>query len=237
MIDTIQITDDFAQMLKSYNGLLSVNVVRYDKLAIQGQIDWSLVYLTKRNNCIGAGVIVEVPYANNRQQNITGPQLSWVFTFLTVENPTINRSTGGTFLKYDIISQMILDCVHLYADDAIGTFTVSQEAITPVELEQFAGCICMRSAVTLSTAKSTQTTRCGMVQFDITGGLCTLTCATDSSRIYYTKDKSFPANQDGGNPASLKYTGPFAVKSGDIIRAVAYANGYNNSVARKVSVA
>jgi hypothetical protein len=74
----------------------------------------------------------------------------------------------------------------------------------------------------------------------INNGQASLACATPSVKIYYTLDGSFPANTDIAvlslpqgevpapvNAASKFYTAPFAVQSGQTIRAAAYADGMN----------
>lgn len=235
MIDTIQIMDDLAGLLRSYTALRTVNIVRYDKFAIEGMVDWSLIYLSKRHGKTGAGIIVELPYASDEQPNAPGPILNWVFPILAVENPTINRGTGGTKIKYDILSQMVMDCLHHYTDDGIGSFAVDRDAVKPVDLEPFKGCLCYRTGFKI-LSRNEQTNRASGVAIAIASGNCTLSSATSAASIYYTLDGSFPGNADGENNASKLYSAPFAVVSGQILRTVAYKSGLNNSIARKLEV-
>ncbi len=225
MIDTVQIMEDLHTILLCNANLLTVNSVRYDKLAIQGQIDWSLVWLTKRNNCLGAGIIVELPRAKAQNNSVAGPVLNWEFPFLIVENPTFNRGTGGTNLKYDIIAQNVMDDLHNYADEGLGTFQVTGQPMEPSA--EFEGCLCYRVTLELPKVRNVQTLRTGQVQVTTGAGTISFACAADpAADIFYTVDGSFPASANGGNPGSMKYAGsPVNVSSGQIIRARAYASG------------
>ena len=225
MIDTIQIMEDAHTMLLCNENLLTVNSVRYDRLAIQGQIDWSLVWLTNRNGCLGAGIIVELPRAKAQNNSVTGPILDWEFPFLVVENPTINRGTGGTNIKYDIIAQNVMDELHLYADEALGTFKVTGQPMEPSA--EFEGCLCYRVTLELPKVRNAQTLRTGQIQVTQGTGTISFACAADpTASIFYTNDGSFPASANGGNPSSNKYIGtPINVSSGQVIRARAYTAG------------
>jgi len=74
----------------------------------------------------------------------------------------------------------------------------------------------------------------------LSGGQCSLGCATNGAKVFYTLDGSFPANTDVAalplpqgkvaapvNQQSKFYTAPFSVKSGQTVRAAAYADGFN----------
>ena len=233
MTNIVQIQKDLHELLLSYPGLSKINIVLFRKMQIESQVNMSLVYLNKRMGFSGAGVLVEMPVASGNDSSVKGPILEWAFPITAVEMPLMSFQSGvGAALSAEDIIQLILDCVHLYADDAVGTFQVDKSAITPVT--NWPGCVGYRAMFRIK-AKNTQTTRTGQVLITQTGAQVTIACALDpTAEIRYTVDGSFPGRV--GNPQSQIYAGALDVESGQTIRAVGWMDGKNNSAATSLLI-
>src|SRR5579872_6443731 len=123
MLNLAQIQNDLLSLLLSYAPLNPVNVMSERKLILSSEINYAKIYQTPRNGRAGAGIMVAMPHADSNKQNVQGPVLDWVFPVDCVEVPTINLNPSiGTLIDCETIGQMIMDAVHLYADDQLGTF-------------------------------------------------------------------------------------------------------------------
>ena len=100
------------------------------------------------------------------------------------------------------------------------------ENVSGVEIKAIA----VKDGMVNSAVRSgTITLSCGNPVFTRSGNSLTISCPfpTSGVSIYYTKN--------GGDPtsSSTPYTGPISVEIGDVIKAIAIADGYNSSVATK----
>lgn len=230
MFNAEQTAKDLTGILLSCDALLSVNVKNYRAERLQQNTDWATLVTTARNGRSGAGVIVLEPIARGNQKNVLC--FDWVFPIVSCEFPQANDDpqTGTNKTAYQL-AQIVADQVHNYADENLGTFNIDTIAIDDEKEFLLSGCICKRTSIHI-LGKNTQTQRVGQIQKTLDTGAGTLTLACSGSpaaTIYFTKDGSFPAKI--GNPSSKIYTGPIPVKTGDVIRAVAFQTGYNNSAA------
>lgn len=202
-----------------------------------------LAYITPRNQAsgrIGCGIIVERPRFNVISPNVTGPQAELTAEFLILCNPLENEApSSGTLRPGDEVAQRILDLLHLHADDGVGTFAGS----TIVAADDFAPLDAWRVRLT-ATVKRLQTTRVARVTSSIASGECTLTCTTSEASIWFTLagqdadgnwlEPGPPAPSNTGGGAQL-YAAPFAVTSGQIIRACAFKQNLNPSPITRVT--
>lgn len=233
MLDIVQKQADILGVLQCSSLLQNVNVQSYRKMVLAKEINFAKIFQTPRNGRSGAGVLVEMPKATCPRPNVTGPIIDWIFPVLVCENPTINFvSTTGTQLAAEQLVQMVLDCVHLFADDATGTLQADSNCIEPTT--EIPGCVSYRVNFKL-IGKTTQSQRVRNITIAITTGNATLTCP-DAADIYYTTDGTFPVNgvKVGGSTAQL-YSAPFVVNTGDVIRAVGYIDNLNNSAVTQVT--
>jgi hypothetical protein len=76
---------------------------------------------------------------------------------------------------------------------------------------------------------------CDTLTISITAGTVQLTCTSTAAdlQIWFTTDGSAPSNDGAVNPKSIFYTAPFAVASGTIVRAAAFATGFNPSALKQ----
>ena len=232
---------DLAHLLLSDAWLNDVNIVMRAELlepsALARLPDRTLaaevlVYITPRNKAsgrTGCGIIVERPEFSVESPNVTGPQGDIICEFLVLADRMQNESpTNGTLRSANLVAQRILDLLHRHADDGIGTYQATGKAIEAAkDFEPLDG---YRVRVKI-ISKREQTDRCARAVISITSGTATITCTTAAANIYFalaTQDADgnwveppppAPSNTAGG--AQL-YDVPFAVASGQIVRAAAF---------------
>jgi hypothetical protein len=83
--------------------------------------------------------------------------------------------------------------------------------------------------------KSVKTPTVKTIVITQVGSNATLSSITGGAAIYYTLDGSWPANSTTVNPATNLYNSPFAVTTGQIVRATGYLSGYNCSETRQIT--
>jgi hypothetical protein len=236
----IQLQNDMAHALLSEPWFENINIVTRDKLltteALARLPDKTLaaevlVYITPRNGRKGCGIIVGVPEWSTQSPNVTGPQGDIIIPFLVLEDAMLNESpTLGTLKPADQVAQKIMDLLHLDADDGTGTLAAVGAAISPARDWEPLRAFNVRLKITM---KRQQTARVGPVTIAIDAGLATLTCPTVGAQIYWTLDGTFPGLS---NSKATIYSSPFAVASGDPLRAGAYLTDYNPGPRRSYTV-
>ena len=229
-------------LLLSNPSLTNVNVKSYRRMRIQNETDWRVLVEAGRNGRFGSGILVVEPSASGRQPNVTGPVLDWTFPIISVEHPDVSMNpVHGSQLSAEQVAQIVLDSMQLHADDRLGTFSMEPAAIKPEREFVFDGCVAYRVNFHI-VGRSAQTPRVAAISVSVDGnplvngsfaaGTVTLSCGTPGASIWYTVDGTFPTTDVGGNAGSELYEAPFSVAAGQVLRAVAYADGYNNSSAR-----
>jgi hypothetical protein len=237
VINLIQAQADLTQLLASSEQLQLVNVKSYRALRLQQEIDWRKLVTTVRAGRSGAGVLVLMPTASEKNASVTGPVLDWNFPVIVMELDLLNQHPAkGTLIPAETLGQIVMDIVHLDSDDGLGTFQVTGKAMEPEKEFVFKGVVGYRVNFILSAGKTTQTPRVAALQMSVASGEMTITTATADARVKYTLDGTFPADDTGGNPASYNYAAPFAVASGDVVRAAGYKSGMNKSATRRFVV-
>ena len=215
--------NDIYYALLSRDLLASINVKQYRKMVIQSEIDMKLIYLAQRNNCNGAGILVEMPTLTVNKPNVTGPVLEVEFPVLVMEQPTVNMTQQGTQTSAETICQIVMETLHHFSLGQ-GALRAMPNAITPAT--EYRGVIAYRCHLGFTSA-APPTQRTGLVQVTMNGDLATMACAADpAAQIWYTLDGSFPTSPLGGNASSQLYNNsPISAPSGKVIRACAYAGG------------
>ncbi len=237
MLDLVQCQKDLTLALLSASALANVPVLSYREKRLANEMDYRTFLTRGRNGKSGAFVMVLMPEATSSHSSVSGPILDWNFPVVCIEQPDMNLlSQSGTLLSAEEIGQRVMDALHLEADEKYGTFRVTGSPMKAEGDFVFPGCIGYRVTFTLSAGRNTQTARCAAVAISVGTGLATLTCSTSGATIKYTLDGSTPSNDSAGNAASVTYSAPFAVVSGDVIRMAAYATGYNKSASRFYTV-
>ena len=228
MTDFVQLQNDVTLALLAAPALANINVVQYRKLRLQSVVDFDVVWVAVRNGRSGAGVLVEMPVVNVTSPNVTGPAFNLIQPFAVLEEPNLNFAPEtGTLLSAEEIAQTIFDLLHLQAIEGIGTL----QAVGIKEATDFApGLLAYRVEFKIIVGRP-QTPRCLTPTITPGGGNATLTAA--SGDIYFTLDGSFPAPS---NPAAQLYAAPVPVVSGQVVRAAAFAAGFNPSEIRRLTI-
>ena len=248
MIDLIQIQKDLFGLLMSAPQLATVNIVEERKFIMDQQIQVEAIWQMVRNGSCGDGLLIEMPDVICDSNGVSGPPQIVVLSFVSFQNgdaaftPATPGAPAGGGLFAEQIEQYLIDILHLLTLGGIGTMQVTGHFSEPAR--DYAGLNARRTKINMTpSAKPQQSLRTAIVTVAINGGMAMLTTATAGAAIYYTLDGSFPSNpsiailplsvtaadQAGTpvNPNSTLYAGPFAIVSGQMIRATAYLNGYN----------
>ena len=235
MFDPVATQNDLVAMLLSSPAIANVNVKSFRKMRIQQELDMHTILTAGRNGKVGAAAVVLQPYASPNSPNATGPVLTWHFPIVCYEMPQVNdRADIGTLMSSEVLGQNVLDIVHQYVDEKVGVLSVDGNALAPENEYTWPGTVAYR-ATFVTTPKTQQTLRASIGVISVAGGMATISTpsnAVPGTYVKYTTDGSTPGDDQAGNQGSLTYSGPFSVVSGDVIRAVAYAPGYNFSQLR-----
>ena len=242
-------------MLMSAPQLATVNIVEERKFIVDHMVEVDAIWQTIRplsgTGYSGCGLLIEMPDIECDSNNVTGPPQTVVLSFVSFQNgdaaftpPTPGPSgetIAGSGLFAEQIEQFLVDLLHLQCIGGLGTMRVTGRFSEPAR--DYPGINARRTKINMTPKQTRQTPRTSIVTVTVTDGEATLTTLTAGAQIYYTLDGSFPSNpviailplsitapgQAGQpvNPNSILYAAPFAVQSGQCIRAVAYLNGCN----------
>ena len=201
-LNTYQVQKDLTQLLLSSPLLTYVTVKSELKMWLQSDVDRTTLFTTKRNGKVGAGIMVEMPVADNPHANVPGPVWDWTFPIFLIEQRDINMGAGGTGTSSEQLIPIISGLIHHYADNALGTFASSSKALEPVT--GFEGCVAYRLNFKINAAKNDAPSRVAPIVITVAGGNCTLSSTTASASIYYTLNSDFPGvGNDGSDSTNL----------------------------------
>lgn len=233
MIDLVSLQNDLFGLLMSAPALNSVNIVLERKLLGQSEIQLDTVWQTVRNTRSGTGILIEMPTVEVPGEQAVGPKQNIRPSFVVFQNgdAALTPDTGSG-LYAETLAQLVLDVLHMQEIQGIGTLYAINRTIEPARDYEFINAY--RVFLFLKSAQANQTNRTAPVTITNNSGTVTLTCATSGADIYYTTDGSFPdkaaldpVSGAAINISSKLYSTPFAVNTGDVVRAAAYAFGYN----------
>jgi hypothetical protein len=161
--------------------------------------------------------------------NLPGPPLKLKVQVLIVENMQVNRSVNhGTLMTSSQAGLNVLNFLQLRSFGGSSLYA-EKNPITPFKMEPGFGA---HIVTLLCASHGGQTTPKALpvmdqwVEDEETGdGSVVLTCADESAEIYYTRDGTYPAPDNG-----TLYTDPITgLEPGDLIRSAAYVDGKNPS--------
>lgn len=234
MIDLVQLQDDLLGLLMSAPALANVNIVQERKFLVQSEVNFDSLWTVQRNGRSGTGILIEMPTIDVPGKQTPGPTQNLRPSFVVFQNgdAALEPSTGSGLVA-ETICQLVLDTLHMQELQGIGTLYAIDRAVEPAREYEFVHAY--RVALFLKSAAANQTQRTAPVTVTDNAGTVTLACATADAEIWYTLDGSFPSHSRAVEPvsdttinsSSILYTAPFAVTSGQIVRAAAYADGYN----------
>lgn len=234
MIDLLQLQEDSLGLLMSAPKLTNVNVVLERKLVMQSQVELDTIWITPRNGRSGTGILVEMPTVDVPGKQSVGPQQNLHASFVAFQNGDMALTPEiGSGLTAEEIAQRILDTLHMQELQGVGTLYAIDRAIEPAREYEFIQAY--RVSLFIKSSVANQTQRTAPVTISVNAGEATLACATSGVAIYYTLDGSFPCAAAAQNPVtnesinsgSQLYSAPFAVTSGQVLRAAAFKDGYN----------
>lgn len=212
----------------------TVPVTLERKFIIQRDVELDTLWQTNRNGRSGNGLLVEMPSTRVRSPNVRGAPENITLGIVCFQNgdAALTPETGGGF-QAEILSQVIKDLLHLQVIGGIGTLLA--EASEPAREYDFINA--WRRTFLITSTEAQQTERCASPIVSIADGEATLTCATAAAAIYYTLDGSTPHDPaltetiSGQllNPQAQTYAAPFAVASGQTLRAIAMKFQFNPS--------
>ena len=241
MINLIQIQNDIYGLLLSAPQLATVNIVQERRFIVQQDIELDAIWQTVRNGKSGCGILIEEPDVISDSPNVTGPPQSVQLSFVCFQNGDAAFTEMGSGFFATQIEQFVIDALHLQNLGGLGSLQVRGNFSSPAR--EYAGINARRMKVSMTPFNAAQTPRTAPIIPIFENGLCALSCATNTATIYYTLDGGFPINAaiaidplsvtpstPAGTPivaSSTLYVGPFAVASGQLLRAAAYAPQMN----------
>ncbi len=217
MIDFVKLQQDWFYKLLSEPALRRINIVQLRSEVIAGRVDFKLLTKTAREGRLGCGAVIEMPTLTVPDPAAPYPDGVLELSVLVAEFPTLNlNATTGTLLQAEHVCGLIKDVGHRFFMRDVGEFYISQKAIDPAEFEP--GHVAYRVSFNFRHTAAPMTRVAGVAMTE-TDGLITLSCATADAEIFYTLNDTFPGR---GNTAASRYTEPFQVETGTVIRTAAY---------------
>lgn len=206
--------DDFVARLFADTVLAEAAILEQRRGLTEGDVETALQTLNVRGGKYGAVIIVLMPTLVPLDPDAPGPEYRVRASIQIIEQPDLNRATGGTLLTAEQIAGRIRPLFHHYQGGR-GTWTFAgMEPLTQdsdrvsyaLDFTRLARDASDRSATPLITPES------GAAPQSVTLE------AGAGAAIYYTLDGSYPWS---GNAEATLYTGAIAVDDPATLRAVA----------------
>lgn len=204
-----------AERLRSWVYFSDIPIFTDEEQDIRGAIDrWNADNPTAK---AGLFVTLSVPSARDNAPGVMAPAFTYTLAVQIHEDPMINRdpAKGVGKMAEEACEQALLVLRHfdnstfcLLPDQAAGA--AFRSPFAPFGFQAYVNLI-KRDTETFNTVQN--------VAISIGGGNCSLACATAGAAIYFTMDDSFPRS---GNPTAAVYAAPFAISTGQTVRACAY---------------
>lgn len=218
-----QMQQELVALLKSDEVLGGLPILDERIGDIQLEVNKALGLVTAVDGKIGACVIVQQATAEDRMSAAPGGILETVFTFLVLEEPTLNDDTNGHQIRALKIARRIVRVVKLYRADGICTsLTPSKQTITGLAIEGVSlayevrfHCTEIGQGVNQKVMTPTLAPNTGAAPQTVT-----ITCGTAGVAIYYTLDGTPPWSGNG-----VLYTAPVTLAAAGTIRARAFKAG------------
>jgi hypothetical protein len=236
MIDLVQLQKDLFTLLLSAPALQPVNIVREQAL-MASQVELDAIWQTPRGGYSGNGVLIEEIKAKINSPSIGAQDLEISCVAFQNGDAAFTPITGSGFFAQNL-AQVVIDLLNKQAIGGIGTL----QAVGTEAAKDYDFISATRATLRIVGANNIQTPRCAVIAYTNNANSVTLTCATPGAVIYYTLDGSAPCNPalvqsipdlagnfPAVNSAAVQYAAPFAVTSGDRLRAVAFCASFNPS--------
>jgi hypothetical protein len=182
-----------------------------------------------------------MPKRSVKNPNLPGPEfyLDIPCVSLCIPDMAMAKATGSG-LQAEECEQLVSDTLHNFRPRVSLGFTMEASAnhsapATDIGNGAFPvprGIVAYRTTHTIRMTR-TQTPRADVPTITIDAGVATIANGpnTPGASVFYTLDGNYPCQFPTHGVASTLYAGPFAVESGQVVRAVAYyfAGGYQGS--------
>ena len=233
MSDALKALDlDVCDQLRSWSTLAGIFITtvrpRLETTAgvLQSQIEQALAMLGGDQSGgfkPGAVIIVDMPHVDVEKPNIPGPLIELSVPVYCLTAPFYNFGTGGAGVSPELLAQYVLQAhavtnyegttsMAIYpARNAIGLIPGAMLEELGVDSKSVVG----YTARVATSIALPPIVRCARPTITNTSNTVTLACGTAGADIYYTLDGGYPGR---GNPAAVKYTGPFAIVPPVLIR-------------------
>jgi len=204
--------NDIAGYMLQCDNLDHLNIIVDDMGTIDTAAEKAVNTVKSRGGTQGIAALILRPTVSSANANMPGPQSEATVTIQMVENVLVNRSGRGSKILPDDMSFRILSVLHRLQ---IGNRTLFAEPVPVRPLPAPPGFVSYEIILKIPLY-NTPLEKTLQPIIDNAGGTITLTSDTPSSAFNYSLDGSYP---------SITYTTPFAVSSGDLVRAIATSAG------------
>jgi hypothetical protein len=226
-IESVQ--PDVYSKLLSEPWFQNIAIFKIREKRLDTEVNRALAGLAGRNGKGGASIEVLMPALKRALPDTAGPVCTLEQKFIVKEQPTVNQGTHGTGLSVEQIAVNIAQTFQLFflggAMQGFYTAPTFYKYVATTEDVPF-----VPLAVTLhATFALTPLTRTLVPGASAAAETVTLTDQQPGggSVLYYTTDGSFPG---AGNPNAIRYTTPFTVASGTVVRTAAYNGALQGSM-------
>jgi hypothetical protein len=200
--------NDIAGYMLQCENLDHLNIVVDDMGTIDSTAEKAVRSVKSRGGTRGIAALILRPTVSSANANLPGPQSEAIVTIQMIELVLVNRSGNGSNILPDDMSFRILSSLHRLV---LGNRALFAEPVPVRPLPSPQGYVSYEIVLRVPLYNTPlERTRNPVIDDD--GGTITLTSETPSAAFKYSLDGSYP---------SITYTTPFAVSSGDLIRAVA----------------
>jgi hypothetical protein len=227
----VQLQTDIVAKLLSEDLLQNVNVVALRELQLSSSVESKRVWLQKRNEKSGVGILVGMPTISYENGNAPGPTRKLMTPISVFEQPSINSlASTGTQLECEEITDRIDAVLSRFQMERLAG--IYPEGVVP-NLATEAGVI-REDHIYAATMSRLMLLPVPMPTAGAVGTLVTLTNAAgfETASIFYTTDGSFPQRNPVTGLAAgtaVKYTVPFNAAIGTAIRWAAWLANYSGS--------
>lgn len=218
-----------------YFGLLScdlfapLNIILEKKMRLDKQVQLDTIVLQPRNNCAGAGLLVEMPKLVVEKPN---SQVNLLITGMVVfEERNLNGSDAGTGKSAEQWAQLAVEFARGWIIGQAGGLVVEPSAIESAHdrVEPDSGIIAYRGSVSQRVARPNYKRVIGPTLAPVGGANWNFVPnpANLDATVYYTLDGSMPRSvpDDSGAVAKQWVGAPFAAPSGTLVQWIALSPG------------
>lgn len=191
--------------------------------SLRDRINRVLGGLKKTKGRAGLAVLVMKPVVRveKNEQGLPGPQMNVHCVLQFLECHEINRGAKGTGISAENLGFTALALTHLWQSRPSTLFMAAETAMEPAEVdEEMAADIAYQVNLT-TPLPTTPLNKCETPTVIVHEGMATIFAKAGERAFYTLSEDALPWQ---GEPTAVAYGEPFAVTSGQIIRAASYSD-------------